>query len=654
MKRYLQLLFFLYVLLHTPLSANALKDADSPYLLQHAKNPVHWMPWSKEAFAYAKRLKKPIFVSIGYATCHWCHVMAKESFENKAIAEKLNKYFVCMKVDREEMPHIDAKYQRIFKKLKERSGGWPLNVFMSTKGEVFYIDGYIPLHTTATKEGMDQLIERLGKLAANELDLKEAITGMQHAKKESIRGAQKETNKERTVDLLAHYDKEFGGFGNARKFPEVQKIRLLWELGYLYDNKALQDAYFQTLDAMALHGLYDHVEGGFFRYCVDPEWEIPHFEKMLYNQAALIPLYLHAYEERGKLLYRDVVIETIGMVAKHFMTKEGLFYAASDAQSEGKEGYYYTFTPQEIHDALAKNPQQEAIKEAMGFALYGNFEERVHLNFFGSSRPKGFERLQKDLQKIRKKRRFPFRDTKINTAWNAMMITALYKAAIIDPHYAKMAKKSLEALLKKHYKAAVLYHTSLPDRSPKYKALLEDYAFLIQALLAAYAYEYDPNRLLFAEYLFLEAKKLFFHKGIWYLNATKPWVVAGSDDKYYTAAQTQMLYNMVQLALLKNRRTLLKDVTNSVQEKEDSLHVARTPGMIRLELMLQRGMIVIKSSMENLQKDRFKLAKILYPYRVFKAEAITDYEACSLNLCFAKEKHIGDLIAKINSYKKDF
>ncbi len=442
-------IFILYLLLFS-LFANDLKYETSPYLQQHATNPVNWFPWGEKAFAKAKKEDKPVFLSIGYSTCHWCHVMAKESFENEEIAKLFNKYFICIKVDREEMPHLDSYYQQIYQKVKKHSGGWPLSIFLRYDKKPFYVATYIPLKKQSYHEGLDTLLPRIHKEYRSDyasiIKRIETIESIMSKPIEVAKNKNSDISVKTLVDSITKdYDDIYSGFSRSKKFPEASKLALMMDLALIDKNKDLEEKSLRMLDTMALRGLYDHVEGGFFRYAVDAAWEIPHFEKMLYNQAELIPLYVRAYLLTNKKLYKEVVVETINMLDKRFV-KNSLYYSASDADTHHKEGGFFLFSTQNIKDALQNNPHAKEIKDALEFTMYGNFEEKVHLNFYTKNRPKGFVQFRDELLNIRDKKEYPFIDKKINTAWNSMMVEALYSASLINEKYLLKANKHLKAL----------------------------------------------------------------------------------------------------------------------------------------------------------------------------------------------------------------
>ncbi len=644
MLKILLLLFFLYFPI---LNANELSKETSPYLLQHATNPVNWMSWSARAFAKAKKEDKPIFVSIGYSTCHWCHVMERESFVNEKIAALLNKYFISIKVDKEEMPQLDIYYQNIYKRYKKHVGGWPLSVFMTPQKKVFYITTYIPPHRESYAEGFDTLLERLHRLYENKQTLTKEISTIANTKKLPT---QKEKSK-KTLSLKAmvnsmkkEYEPIYEGFGRGKKFPEAAKLTLLGDLTELSHDKELKRDYFSMLDVMVLRGLYDHAEGGFFRYTTDAAWEIPHFEKMLYNQAELIPLYVRGYALSTKELYRDVVVETIQMVEKRFKS-DNLYFSASDADSMGEEGGYFTFTKKEIDKALEHNPHATEIKDAIAFSYEGNFHNKIHINFETQKRPEGFYAFQKALQKIRAKKTYPFIDKKINTAWNSMMIEALYKAAYIDEKYAKEANKSLEALEHLMLRKRELYHQTIPKHKPKQKGLLEDYAFFISALIASYENNYDEQRLAEAEYLLSQAKEKFYRDGIWYLSEDLG-VKADLNDKYYTSALSRIIEDIIKLSALKESFRYEKLAQKSIEANEATLKrkLAKVPALANDYLMQKRGVFVLKSNKNNLINNMQTIRKVHYPYVMTLQEDYNDYLVCTLRKCFVKSANLNAVI----------
>ena len=640
----LLLTFLLLLSLDATQYKNELINSTSPYLQQHSSNPIHWLPWGEKAFDKAKKEKKAIFLSIGYSTCHWCHVMERESFENEAIAKVFNDYFICVKVDREEMPHLDSYYQRMYEKQKGRIAGWPLNAFLTYDKKPFYFATYIPPTKRNYHEGLDTLLPKIhAKYRDNFTDVikesEQIFLNMNIANKPL---EYKDTNISISTlreSILDTYDSIYSGFGRGRKYPEASRLSLIMDIAILDNNAELKEMSYEMLDVMALRGLYDHIGGGFFRYVVDAAWEIPHFEKMLYNQAELIPLYSKAYERTSKELYRYVVIETIDMLDRRFL-KDDLYFSASDADVNEVEGKFFTFTKEEIQKALLGSAYEKEIREALDITINGNFEGDIHLNFYGLLRPKGFKVFQKKLQNVRKMKEFPFIDKKINTAWNAMMIEALYSASALDSKYVKKADIHLEKLKNLMFQKGELYHQTLSGVQPVQSGLLEDYSFFTGALLKGYSVDFKEEKLNFAVYLLDKAKEKFYKEGIWYLSDDDLKIKADLRDKYYTSPLGKMLQNIISLASLKSSfeynklaRNTLRTINYEIQTKQSS-----APAAAKAFLMQNLGVVTLKSNVENLQKNSKSILDTKYPFIVLKKENLDMYLACTMNSCFAVDK----------------
>ncbi len=633
---------------------NELINEDSPYLQQHAYNPVKWLPWSEEAFELAKKEHKPIFLSIGYSTCHWCHVMARESFENKEIAELINRYFIPIKVDREEMPHLDSHYQQLYLKLKKRSGGWPLTVLLTEEHKPFYLATYIPPTADYGIEGLDTLLPKLGSLYQKQPKLlnrrANAIEKIIQTKKAP---ATADEIKIDTKTLWASYQKMYDdiyiGFSLAPKYPEASKIALLLDLGKL-GNRDAQKMALEVLRVMALRGLYDHIDGGFFRYTVDGAWEIPHFEKMLYNQAEMIPLYVKAYQLSNDPLFHDVVRETIAMTEEHF-GKDGLFFSASDADSDHEEGGYFIYTTEEVKDAIIRSKHRKALEKALELSEIGNFDGKQHINFFSEQRPEGFDDFRAVLKQLRSKRSYPFIDTKIITAWNAMMIEALYTASTIDPVYAEKASHALKSLLNSMYTNGRLYHQSLYGKEPVQEGLLEDYAFMISALIKAYETSYDKKHLLLAAQLTDKALKLFYSDGRWVQNSEGMPVAVDLRDKYYTSHFGRMMQNLYRLSAIKERPKYAAIATASLQYhlREIEAKQAEVPSSAIAYLMQRYGVVVLKHSRKRLQEKKADIEAIAFPYLLTNPDNSGLYLACTTGACFAYNKVFGIIKTQIEA-----
>jgi uncharacterized protein YyaL (SSP411 family) len=375
---------------------------------------------------------------------------------------------------------------------------------------------------------------------------------------------------------------------------------------------------------------------------------------MLYNQAELIPLYTRAYLLGGKELYRDIVVETIAMVEKRFQ-KQKLFLSASDADTNHEEGAFFLFTPKETKNALLNNPHKLAIEEALEFSIEGNFEGKVHLNFYTSKRPSGFDIFTEELRKIRLKKEYPFIDKKINTAWNSMMIEALYEASAIDTKYASQADEHLEALSTFMFKKGELYHQSLLGSEPKQLGLLEDYSFMIGALIAGYEATLESQKLDFAEYLLSVAKRKFYKEGTWYLSDDSLEVKADLKDKYYTSALGKMSQNIIKLASLrasfKYEKLALKTLESMNAEIEKKQF--ETPAGARAFMMQKVGVVTLKSSYENLMKNYLNIREIKHPYLLVKVEDMQEYLACTMRSCVAVDKEFSKIKKSIEKYIKN-
>jgi len=663
MKFLLLSLLFFSLLLQAEFN-NALKAETSPYLQQHAQNPVNWYAWNDQSLAKAKKEHKLIFLSIGYSTCHWCHVMAHESFENKKIAELLNRDYISIKVDREELPHLDKYYQNLHIFLKKRSGGWPLNAVWTEDAKAFYIATYIPPSEKYNIEGLDTLLPSLAK--AYKKDSKNIFAQASKIQK-SMKSLDSKDLKPVKINieikdkvfkgLQEQFDKVYYGFSIQPKFPEASKISLLFDLDAM-GVKGAKEMALQILDAMALHGLYDQVEGGFFRYSVDAAWEIPHFEKMLYTNAELIPLYVKAYKITKDELYKRIVDESIEMIENRFVS-EGLYFSASDADSSHGEGGYYIYTYNEMIESMKNlnTYEQEELIEALDFSEIGNFinesedsQSYTHLNFYTDRVPKSFDKIKKNLQVLRSKREYPFIDKKINTAWNAMMIEALFLASDVDEKYLVLAEKRVFLLLEMMYTKGVLYHQSLVEKQPKQKALLEDYAFLISALIQGYEKNYNTQYLHLAKVLSNEAIEKLYDGKFWYLSDDSFEVYADMQDRYYKAAVSKLLISFVKLASLDSQRKYLLYAQEYIQKKSSILkeNPADFASTIQILLREKRGYVSIKAKKENLQKAREKIENVHYPFVLSKAdEGVKTYLACDMLQCFAIEDDITKLIEEI-------
>ncbi len=484
---------------------NHLSGEKSPYLLQHAHHPVDWYPWGDAAFEKARRANKPIFLSIGYATCHWCHVMAHESFEDPDIADLLNQYFVAIKVDREERPDIDHLYMTACQALTGQ-GGWPLSVFMTPDAKPFYAGTYFPKRGRFGLPGFADMLRRIAELWRMEPEkLKAAGDQLVAALSSENKAAGFEGDLaeilERAVSQLgASYDSHWGGFGPAPKFPTPHRLTFLLRWFKRTGDPDALAMVEKTMKAMWRGGVYDQIGFGFHRYSVDAQWRVPHFEKMLYDQALIMMAAAECLQATGRAMYGDMIEEVYTYVAQEMRSPEGGFYSAQDADSEGKEGLYYLWRPEEVMDILG-NEEGALVCRFFDITPEGNFEEGrsiprapVDIEAFGQREgiPPGElkERIGKAkirLLEARRRRIPPLKDDKVLTSWNGLMIAALAQAACATGRnaYLAAAKDAADFLLQAMVRDDRLFHR-FREGDVAIDGLLEDYVYLTWGLLELY------------------------------------------------------------------------------------------------------------------------------------------------------------------------
>jgi len=476
--------------------ANALAKETSPYLLQHRDNPVDWLPWGKQALERARELDRPLLVSIGYSACHWCHVMERECFEDEQIAAQMNERFVCVKVDREERPDVDAIYMEAVQAMTG-SGGWPLNVFISPEQVPFYAGTYFPPQPRA---GMPSWPQVLGAVAQAWEHKRDEIRGQDAAMTQRLHGGallQPSTGPlspkildEAVAELSSNYDSVNGGWGGAPKFPSSSTIEFLLRRGE--PSMALQ-----TLRSMASGGIYDQIGGGFARYSVDACWTVPHFEKMLYDNALLARAYLHGWQISGDPILRRTAEETLDWALREMTGPEGAFYSALDADSEGVEGRFYVWSLDELRELLGADA--DAAIEWFGASEQGNFDGANILESRGPEPDaQQRERIRATLLAVRVRRVWPDLDDKRLTAWNALMIGVLAEAGAVLERvdYVDAARAAaafvLDTMREPGPGGGRLLRTYNAGEA-KLNAYLEDHAFLLEALLTLYEATFEPR-----------------------------------------------------------------------------------------------------------------------------------------------------------------
>jgi uncharacterized protein YyaL (SSP411 family) len=559
--------------------ANRLLQEKSPYLLQHAGNPVDWFPWGDEAFERARREDKPVFLSIGYSTCHWCHVMERESFGDEEVARVLNAAFVCVKVDREERPDLDRHYMSVCQALTG-SGGWPLTVVMTPDKRPFFAGTYFPKSRRWGRVGLLELVPLLAEAwKTRREDVIRSADGIVAALaggRPDRRAAARPELSAATLDeafreLAADFDRARGGFGSAPKFPMPHAIGFLlrtWKRTGAEEALAMA---VNTLRAMRSGGIFDHLGFGFHRYSTDAEWLVPHFEKMLYDQALLAEVYAEAFAATGKPDFKRTVVEVIEYVLRDLTSPEGGFFTAEDADSEGEEGKFYLWSRDELGEVLGPAEAGLATR-VFGVSAEGNFAEPgrskdgrniLHTRLTSKATPAGpaVERIREKLFLAREKRPRPFKDTKILADWNGLMIAALAAAFRVtgEDRYLRAAGKAAEFILgKMRAPDGRLLHV-FADGKARIPAFLDDHAFMIRGLVGLYGAGFDPAHLEKAVEIAHRAIRLFWDDregGFFYAGFDPASPVRGKEiyDGAVPSGNSVMLTNLLQLARLTGRQ----------------------------------------------------------------------------------------------------
>ena len=484
---------------------NNLAGETSPYLLQHAHNPGEWYPWSEEALSRAMDEDKPILLSVGYSACHWCHVMEHESFENESIAKLMNEHFINIKVDREERPDLDNIYQSVVQLLGQ-GGGWPLTIFLTPEQEPFYGGTYFPPDNRYGRPGFPSVLlsvsqfyrEDRDKVAEGIEKIKEALVELNATPKAKEQELLPELVERAGEQLAGFFDRTHGGFGSQPKFPNTANLSFFFRLTRRTKNEEYAQLAVLALRKMGEGGIYDQLGGGYHRYSVDARWLVPHFEKMLYDNALITMANIEAYQQTGDEFFERLVQETLDFVLREMTDGQGGSYSTLDDDSEGEEGTFYVWKPDEVLKLLGDR-DGKVVCSYYGITGGGNFENGTSvLSIAGSPQHISFdlddvseedvlpivEKSRKKLFEERKKRERPFRDEKIITSWNGMMISAFARAAMVfdEPRFEAAARKAAQFILKNLSQSSRLQRT-IKDGIAKYNGFLDDYAFFIAALL---------------------------------------------------------------------------------------------------------------------------------------------------------------------------
>ena len=637
--------------------ANRLKNEHSPYLQQHADNPVDWYPWGDEAFEKARKENKAIFLSIGYSSCHWCHVMEHESFEDEATAKILNKHFIAIKVDREERPDIDKHFQGVYQLMNQRPGGWPTSIFLTQDQKPFYSATYIPDEPRYGMMSFSSLLEVIADKYDKEQDLltekADEILRFLNPKEDKIQATKLDLSIIQRVSDQAKqlFDNQNGGFNKAPKFPQASTLDLLLDVYRITANKETLNMALLSLSSMAKGGLRDLVDGGFCRYSTDNEWLVPHFEKMTYDNALLSDVYLKAYSVTGNKFYRSVAFETINFM-QETMSEDGLFYSASDADTEGEEGKYFVYTYDKALKSFDKAgiPAKEhaSLAKALHITKEGNFEGKniVRVDDPADINIPYYADAIAALKKRRdEKRIYPFIDKKVLVSWNAMMITSLFKASRVDKKYLNPAIHSLDALLKSMYINSELFHSTLIGKTPKIKAFLEDYAYLGETLIEAYKSTLDESYLITATKLTNAAIEKYFDQGKWKFSRGEFETNADIYDSSYPSSVSTMisvLYSISSLVDTVYKKFVFK--TLEIYSYDVMRQPISTPRMSKMVIRYLKDDVIIKAKEEKLKKHIKELDTLPHPFSLFKNDTNEGYMICNTNSCFGHEKEFSGVL----------
>jgi uncharacterized protein YyaL (SSP411 family) len=648
--------------------ANRLINENSPYLLEHADNPVLWYPWGDEAFERAKEENKPAFLSIGYSACHWCHVMARECFEDQEVAEALNRDFISVKVDREERPDVDSVYMNACQ-LMTGSGGWPLTVFLSPDKKPFYSGTYFPKKGGYGRPGFLELIAAIKREWDNnhtEL-LKHADTVIGFLNRETQGGNEIEATGATIHYLKNSYDNKYGGFGGAPKFPLPSSLLFLTEYAKAHGDSEALNMLNNTLTAMYKGGLFDHIGYGFSRYSTDKMWLVPHFEKMLYDNAQLISVYSRAFTLTGDPLYSEIVNRTVYYLEREMKDPSGGFYSAEDADIEGEEGLYYVFTRDELLKLLGKERGEEFC-DSYGITKAGNFEGKNIPNLLG----KDIERNRSEyilknnsiVYLYRKTRHDLKVDDKILSAWNGWTISALIEAyrATGDKKYLNLAIETRRAIGEKLTENGMVYNSWRSGKSSK-RGYIDDYAAIINADIILYCITLNNAYLESALRFTMTALDEFFDpSGGFFLTMESGEKLVARPKEVYDgvtpSGNSAMYLNFLMLSSILDRGKEGERIREALDKQRNFLNQTGSPGgqsyyayALMRERNLRKLVIVLEGGVrKSVEKDiktltrEYDIVKIISPDMTYRLkDGKTTFYACRGERCLAPVNELEEL-----------
>ena len=559
---------------------NNLDKSSSPYLQQHKDNPIFWQEWSKEILDYARKNNKIIFVSVGYATCHWCHVMAQEAFSNTAIADFLNKNFISIKIDREQRPDID-QYLMSFIVKTQGHGGWPLNVFLTPDLKPILAVTYIPDKQKYNMPSFTNILEFVIKVYEKNKD------NIKSYSIENIEYEKENIEEEQITDIISsNFDNVNYGFGHQPKFPPHCTLLFLIHFYEYKKDPKIKEITKKTLDKISISGLHDHLQGGFFRYCIDSQWTTPHFEKMLYDQAMLLWVFSSAYKIFKKPEYQKIAEKIIKCLEETFLSEDNLFYSAHDADTEHEEGLTYLWSINELKKSLTEEEFQK-FTEIYNVSESGNFEGKNHLikrdNIF-------LEEIEDKLLMIRKQRQQPFTDKKIITSWNSLIgIALLINYRFTNSKKAKdLALGLFKRLIEKHFKNNILAHCSF-NNSIQDNEFLEDYASFL--LFATYIYEEFHLYKNILKILYRNIKK-FYSDNTWFENINADFIKIPAQN-YDNPVPSSI--SLTELAILRTKIILGEEYSNG------KFRIALQQDFYNISILIKNGAFHIIQSRKNIK-----------------------------------------------------
>lgn len=598
---------------------NRLIDEKSPYLLQHAHNPVDWYPWGDEAFEKAKAEDKPVFLSIGYSTCHWCHVMAHESFEDSEVAEILNKHYVAIKVDKEERPDVDSIYMSVCEAFTG-SGGWPTSIFMTAEQKPFFAGTYFPKNARYGSVGFKDLLLKINENWNNDretlLNSADEITEILKNRQTASSKADENILEEAVEIYKKSYDEKYGGFGDAPKFPAPHNLLFLMQQAEKHNESGTLKMAETTLLQMYRGGMFDHIGFGFCRYSTDRYYLVPHFEKMLYDNAMMILAYCKAFDITKKPIFKDISEKTAFYILSEMTSPEGGFYSAQDADSEGEEGKYYLFSPEETEKLLGENEATE-FNKYFDITKDGNFEGKSIPNLLSTETVTDrFDEFLPKIREYRRKRHSLYTDDKILTFWNSLMIAALcalYKVSR-KSEYLKAAKRADDFITNNLSDGDTLY-VSFRNKKHSSKGFLDDYAGYVFALLSLYDATLETSYLDKAEEFAKKAINDFYDNDIggFYLYGSENETLIIKPKETYDGAvpsgNSLMTYNLVGLNLLspnKKREKITEKQLKFMSGEAERYPAGYSMFLKALSDYLEPPIMITAVIEDNKHKDKLK------------------------------------------------